>query len=40
MSSLVSETLTVSAGYVFWGNLAVVVVTLLFFISRLLPKTS
>jgi hypothetical protein len=40
MSSLVSETLTGSTRYVFWGILAVVVVTLLFFISRLLPKTS
>jgi hypothetical protein len=38
-SSLVSETLTGSARYVFWGILAVVIVTLLFLISRLLPKT-
>jgi hypothetical protein len=38
-SSLVSDTLTGSARYIFWSVLAVVVVTLLFFIARLLPKT-
>jgi hypothetical protein len=38
-TTLVGQTLTGSARYIFWGVLAVVVVALLLLIARLLPKT-
>jgi len=37
-SERVTETLTGSARYIFWGVLGIVVVALLVLISRLLPK--
>ena len=39
-SERVTETLTGSARYIFWGVLGIVVIALLVLISRLLPKTT